>query len=416
MKLAIGLASIAVFSWSLIVSEPEDWEIVIGGNTLGYLSPCGCAKPMKGGIRRRIAATVHLAEGRKLLSLDTGNLASGVGRQDEIKAESLAEAFRLGKIDAINLGGRDADLGLPMVEAINRLSGDRLISSNLVGGAISLRSRVVKGPFVVAGTSPDGAMIGARLGVASLPTDDVVVDLLEFARTNKKLPILMTQGGEDHARELAKKHSKLFMIVYQSETQPRREPLIVGKTWIVSPGMKGQALISMRVKGDRLEDYRVVELGPTWENDAGAEKIYRRYVQRVSDENLIEELPRLEGPEFAGTAACATCHSASADVWKMSAHAAALKTLEREGHDRDPECISCHVVGMQSVMGFRTRTTTPDLANVGCESCHGAGRQHATSPMQISMPKSGVESCLPCHVPEHSPEFDFDEYWKLIQH
>ena len=92
-----------------------------------------------------------------------------------------------------------------------------------------------KGPFVVVGTTPDGAVIGARLGVASRSTDDVVADLLEFARSNGKLPILMTQGGEDHARELAKKHKKLFMIVYQSRTQPRREPLIVGKTWIVSP-------------------------------------------------------------------------------------------------------------------------------------------------------------------------------------
>ena len=32
------------------------------------------------------------------------------------------------------------------------------------------------------------------------------------------------------------------------------------------------------------------------------------------------------------------------------------------------------------------------------------------------MPKVGKESCMTCHVPDHSPTFDYESYWEKIKH
>jgi len=93
-----------------------------------------------------------------------------------------------------------------------------------------------------------------------------------------------------------------------------------------------------------------------------------------------------------------------------------LATLEAEMQDRDPECISCHVVGVDKIEGFRDRKSTSDLADVGCESCHGPGQAHSLAPMQNAMPKIDEKSCNSCHVPAHSPGFDYSTYWPPIAH
>ena len=110
------------------------------------------------------------------------------------------------------------------------------------------------------------------------------------------------------------------------------------------------------------------------------------------------------------------CHQAESKVWRESKHASALKTLQSDGHDKDPDCVGCHVVGLDKVKGFESREKTPTLADVGCESCHGAGRIHAMRPRKNNAPIASVEVCTTCHNPQHSPEFDFEKYWANIAH
>src|SRR5207253_234634 len=116
---------------------------------------------------------------------------------------------------------------------------------------------------------------------------------------------------------------------------------------------------------------------------------------------------RLKTISFAGSQSCGTCHSKALGVWKRSGHAKALGTLEHEGHDRDPECLPCHVVGLQSSHGFWSKQKTPQLAAVGCESCHGAGLGHAKNPWKVSLPKVTTSTCGSCHTSNTSPDFIF---------
>ena len=89
-----------------------DFTLVVSGQELGYLSPCGCAEGQIGGFPRRDSALRQLARGGKnLLRLANGNLISDAGRQSELKAEIAFTALKKMEYVAFNVGPRDLLLG-----------------------------------------------------------------------------------------------------------------------------------------------------------------------------------------------------------------------------------------------------------------------------------------------------------------
>jgi hypothetical protein len=54
---------------------------------------------------------------------------------------------------------------------------------------------------------------------------------------------------------------------------------------------------------------------------------------------------------------------------------------------------------------------------VGCEDCHGPSREHVRDPkIHTGYFGQARNQCITCHDAENSPRFNFDEYWKRIQH
>jgi hypothetical protein len=103
-------------------------------------------------------------------------------------------------------------------------------------------------------------------------------------------------------------------------------------------------------------------------------------------------------------------------VWQKSLHSHAFAALETKQRTFDAACVGCHSVGFQKD-GFVNIKATPQFANVHCESCHGPGAAHVALPTAgdyKTPPKN--ESCLACHDPENSPDFDFKKYWPVIAH
>jgi hypothetical protein len=118
---------------------------------------------------------------------------------------------------------------------------------------------------------------------------------------------------------------------------------------------------------------------------------------------------------FAGGETCATCHEEAFKIWEQSGHAHAMATLENKKQQFDTECVGCHVVGFQQG-GFQSLVTTPQFANVQCESCHGPGRQHAENPARGYGFMETPVGCTTCHTVPNSPDFDFETYWPKIKH
>ncbi len=85
------------------------------------------------------------------------------------------------------------------------------------------------------------------------------------------------------------------------------------------------------------------------------------------------------------------------------------------GDRRLAACLRCHVTGYGDRLGYRAGGEGPDLANVGCEACHGPGADHGRSAHPELVPTRTGGECPPCeinricrlcHTPERSPGFD----------
>jgi len=420
MKLWLAAASAILIGAGVFkpsASNEEGATLVIGGDVLGYLSPCGCTKPMAGGIRRWATAVRSLRAQGPTYVVINGGLVGDIARQDELKAEALAESYRSTKVDAINMTKREAALGKGLLASIQRLSGGALTTLSLEPSETLEAARAVEvGPFLVSGGDADSTGLAVKSGEHPHDNDAGINDFLDDAKSRGKIPVLLWSGDEVSARSLARRHPALAAIVFNSETVAKERPAVEGSTWLLTPGERSRSIVSVRWVGSGFTGYRSMSLGPELKDDPEVSRSYARYLDRVGSEELLMKLPRATTARYAGNDKCFKCHSKATRVWKASDHAKALTTLEHELHDKDPDCVSCHVVGLESVSGFRSRAATPTMTGVGCESCHGPGADHAMNPRKHPLAKIGVNACKKCHNPDHSPKFNFAAFWRKIRH
>jgi len=117
---------------------------------------------------------------------------------------------------------------------------------------------------------------------------------------------------------------------------------------------------------------------------------------------------------YSGSEACGICHEQEQETWYFTQHASAYDTLVTHGAATDDECVGCHVVGYGEPGGYTDSQQTPELENVGCESCHGRGGPHL-SPDFVKDDDYST-ACATCHNPEHSLGFDYATFRPRISH
>ena len=126
---------------------------------------------------------------------------------------------------------------------------------------------------------------------------------------------------------------------------------------------------------------------------------------------------RLNAPPngYVGTGGCAGCHGDKYMEWYCSAHASAYDSIANVSPTDRQSCLPCHTVGNGQTGGFVDPATTPHLADVGCESCHGPGGAHKYGDHYTVHPIVTVagEVCGGCHTGPQSPTY---EEWKESGH
>jgi hypothetical protein len=96
-------------------------------------------------------------------------------------------------------------------------------------------------------------------------------------------------------------------------------------------------------------------------------------------------------PHYLGPKSCAGCHKAETQDWQRSVHGKTMELLvagKRSGpkhkagldpdknYSNDEKCWKCHTTGFKKEGGFVDINSTPDLAGVSCEACHGPGSDY----------------------------------------
>jgi hypothetical protein len=97
---------------------------------------------------------------------------------------------------------------------------------------------------------------------------------------------------------------------------------------------------------------------------------------------------------FVGSKKCKMCHIKEFKSWAGTAMAGAFEALKpgvrpekkkaagldpMKDYTKDETCLPCHVTGYGKAGGFVDIGTTPNLAGVGCEMCHGPGETYLES-------------------------------------
>jgi Cytochrome c554 and c-prime/Doubled CXXCH motif (Paired_CXXCH_1) len=127
-------------------------------------------------------------------------------------------------------------------------------------------------------------------------------------------------------------------------------------------------------------------------------------------------------PLYAGAETCGLCHVDTHDSWMTTLHSGAFQTLKAAGMDKNASCLPCHTVGYGTASGFKDEATTPQLAGVQCENCHGPAGGHASAPLDkfnnFDLSKAPVrtfaaEMCGGCHSAMHHPTY---EEWATSKH
>ncbi len=136
--------------------------------------------------------------------------------------------------------------------------------------------------------------------------------------------------------------------------------------------------------------------------------------------------PLPDDARYVGSDACQSCHPAEFATWHASPHAASLASLERDGQTENADCLRCHTTAMGRPGGFPTGgspASHPDLARVGCESCHGPGEAHVAEGAKrigtIVSLGDKCDSCVilqicgSCHDDANDPGFEFSVQEKI---
>lgn len=167
--------------------------------------------------------------------------------------------------------------------------------------------------------------------------------------------------------------------------------------------------------------------------------------------------PSEAAPKYTGTEGC-KCHKTEIEEWQASKHAKAFEELLKPGdkkeakkrqrlfsklneklkdnekldpakdYSTDKKCLPCHVVGYDERGGFEDIKSTPAMAGVGCEMCHGPGSDYRVIHKDKDMTFTQAEVkaagqtygsqdekvCRKCHDNKDSPmRSDVDEKYKF---
>ena len=445
--------------------------LVLTGQQLGYIEPCGCTglENQKGGLARRHTLIKQLADERgwTVVPLDVGSQVRRFGKQSEIKFQHTSDALRLMGYRAITLGADD--LRLP--------AGELLSGTNppdqpglFVSANVALLARELQPTFVIVEAGGKKIGVTAVLGdkaQSQLKSDELVHEpalaaLKATCRTLKDtecdLYVLLAHTTPDEARTLAEEVPIFDLVVVAGQTNAPSSELqsIPGlKTKMVQTGIKAMFAGVVGVFDDQGQPlrYESVPLDKKLPDSPEMLKMLAAYQQRLEDMGLDELglAPREHpsGRKFVGSEKCGECHTKAFAIWSKTPHSHATDSLVHPPNSRDdiarhfdPECLSCHVTGWEPQKfhpfesGYLSLDKTPLLKHNGCENCHGPGSEH------VALEEAGVASpevarrrnemklllaggvaerkCVECHDDDNSPDFHaegaFEKYWKKVEH
>jgi hypothetical protein len=447
-----------------------DIALVITGQAYGYLQPCGCSEPQKGGLARRYNCIQMLKNrGWNVIAADVGDVAGDNSPQSRLKYRYAMKSMQLMDYCAVGVGEKETlqPLGDCLGELLNEQPVPRVLAANLKNikqnfpGMVDHTAVKNQGKEIpiVGFTSVVAPSVAAKvkdIQVKFDSIDDILPKMVAQLKAAKaELLVLLLQGSLEEAKNVAQKYPEFQLIVCLDESdEPSGKPEEVRDTRIVRLGHKAKYVGIVGVNRAQAPQkphelrYELIALEPEYETPKEQEgknpihKLMQEYADDVKRGDYLSKWYKgshsvqVQFPEakYVGSDQCKACHPAAYAVWEKHPHShaydALVKATRPTQRQFDGECIVCHTVGFKYKTGFESEKKTPDLLNVGCESCHGPGSEHANdknnlqlraamNPFKIrpgeNQDKWEIrigDACASCHDTDNSVHFNFPTYWK----
>ncbi|MGP0628094.1 multiheme c-type cytochrome [Nitrospina sp. 32_T5] len=412
-------------------TPPREVLIVFSGNTLGELKPCGCAKEEdQGGIERRMGYLKNVVpEGDDLLFVDLGDNFKESTRQGRIKARYLMAAMSRMGYDAVTLGDRDLLYGN---EFLKKQEGIPWLVSNMQIEGMDLKRYRIKNFYtglrvaVLAVADPDLFYVSGHSQITMQDPAKAVSELLKEIEQGgpPDLVVLLTHMKRKKALGLLDLDGVDVVInghIEDESDQIDMQSVQKNGKIFAQAAPLGQKMGELRVTvdgGNKTYKHRMVRLDSKIPDDAEMTALHDEYNQEIEAlffETLKAKRAKDRTQVYATESTCKTCHADTHETWSGSRHAHAYATLKEVNKSFDPECLKCHTTGFEKPGGFISEIDTPELKNVQCEMCHGARLDHSRAP-QGKFAEEARGACSQCHVPKHSPNFNYETYWPKIRH
>ncbi len=392
-----------------------DLVLLVTDSTNGVLEPCNCATGMMGGLSRRSGLVrSYRAAYPDLVLVDTGD-AFRVGHPRDPRNAFMLRAYRQIGYDAVVLADQEwsaapselrelltkgppeflsttanlAESPLPVVRIVKRTRGKMKL-------AILSDTPRASPPLL----TPE---VAKRLAFA---TRKRLADEVAKLKREGCIVVVASHGFDAEAEQLARSTGAHLVIQGHYRTGDAVPERLPNPPVLRVGDMEYVTVLAWKMRGGGVVDFefRRELVDKRWPMDDALWKTYEDYTRVAL--SYAAKAKASDGMVYTSSAACGACHEPQLAAYKASGHAHAYETLLRVGRDGDPECLSCHTTGFESTSGFDSIRTTPELANVNCQDCHGFSmREHDAEGFKA--PKVEAAACTRCHTPTADPHFDF---------
>lgn len=429
--------------------------LLFTGNTQAQLEPCGCFIGQSGGLPRRAKAISDIREnGFSLLLVDLGgiqpsqplsmqqHLGGSVGDISADDSVTLRDQHRVQTtLTAMGLMGYDAffpfsderevgdwKLSTDIGSRASKASPARSSAADAKTKNVQDRDADLSFTFLGSDLTQDSdcyliKTVGEkRIAMIALNINDTreiesisgkLNSLLSEVRKHSDVVVGLSHSPPKINRMLAERHQNLSAILspYEGDTEK------IGDVLLGYCHSKGKTLGTLMFT-DKEVDLQHIALTEDVPDDPDVRELLDGFYHQVAINPQLQNVShRLFASEpfeqddrnsYIGSQACQECHQKEFNQWSHSSHATAFNTLHTVGREYYPECVTCHATGVGYKTGYQIgHPDRSHLVDVGCETCHGPGKQHAYTPLKENIRGQVPEKvCMECHTPEHSPGFD----------
>jgi len=353
----------------------------------------------------------------------------------------VVDAMRMMGYSVVAIGEREMNYGMGFLnDAIDRGRFDA-ICANLWS---KTDSALVFEPYVVK------TIAGTRIGFLGLLSDDprmvgvfeqlenvYVTNYQEAARrylpelkANCDIVVAVAHIGLGNARTLAEQVPGFDVVLVGHGADRTPLPEKIGQTILEKPESKSSSVGTLLIgigPDNKISAFEgsTETLNKKGRIDPAVDKIVKTCEDQEKMRDQLLARRKIEAPNFPRTPEvlaangylgwenCKMCHEAIYDKWSTTPHAKAFETLAKDDKWNDVSCLPCHTTGYEAAASKDSIDVKPEMWNVQCEACHGMGTKHQRGGMAATVSET---SCRTCHTPEWSPNFNYTEALKKIDH